>query len=755
VKSGSFVDGNSDGYANVGETINYTFTVKNEGNVTLTNVTVTDILDGLSAIDCEGKTTLEVGESMSCTATYAVTQADIDAGRVDNMATAGSDQSEPVEDDETVDLPQNPALSIVKSAEPTTYDEVGDVISYSYVVTNSGNVTLYGIEVEDDKVEVKCPDTSDGIAPLDTVTCVASYTITQSDLDNGSVTNVAYATNEITKSDPDSETVEAIPTLSISKSNDSYPTAEKIGNKVTFTIKVTAHRNNVDNVKVYDLFSKGFEYVKGSWAANSSVRGNLKLLGMLEPKYASPASWDLGNMQKDEVVTLTYLAEVTDSVTAGTYRDLAWTQGETALSDDGVLGYSEEEGRVNDSFVGTQVLVEVDPSELKDKVSVKEKKVEGEVLGASTLPATGSRTLWVKIVLALLAIGGTLMVLGTLLDKDSNKKGNKKGVKKSLISLFVLSLFIVLSHGAYAASTVVRISEPKTPVTEGFNLVFVAMDIQDRDIVAKCFYKFGDSSYSQFGPSIAIPSGESGDSRTCAVDSKILDKDGKYTFKVEATAGGTTVSSEEVSVDFDGDGPSRPEYIKKEKVNNCINKITLKTADDGETKYVKVYADNGKEISIKDSNLIETEDLGPNKKFSFEHIVSGDACKKDWYYAVVAFDSAGNASGSRSETITKVIETTSGTEEEVVEAIPVVGGAGIAEEGGAVAGDQEVATTEGEEAQNATEEGGSTTEGNEEEGSVLGEQTEKKSAFKSPWLWVVLVGLGIIVASVVKKDKKN
>ena len=337
VKSGSFVDGNSDGYANVGETINYTFTVKNEGNVTLTNVTVTDILDGLSAIDCEGKSTLEVGESMSCTATYAVTQADIDAGRVDNMATAGSDQSEPVEDDETVDLPQNPALSIVKSAEPTTYDEVGDVISYSYVVTNSGNVTLYGIEVEDDKVEVKCPDTSDGIAPLDTVTCVASYTITQSDLDNGSVTNVAYATNEITKSDPDSETVEAIPTLSISKSNDSYPTAEKIGNKVTFTIKVTAHRNNVDNVKVYDLFSKGFEYVKGSWAANSSVRGNLKLLGMLEPKYASPASWDLGNMQKDEVVTLTYLAVVTDSVTAGTYIDLAWTQCETALSDDGVL----------------------------------------------------------------------------------------------------------------------------------------------------------------------------------------------------------------------------------------------------------------------------------------------------------------------------------------------------------------------------------------------------------------------------------
>ena len=75
--------------------------------------------------------------------------------------------------------------------------------------------------------------------------------------------------------------------------------------------------------------------------------------------------------------------------------------------------------------------------------------------------------------------------------------------------------------------------------------------------------------------------------------------------------------------------------------------------------------------------------------------------------------------------------------------------------GGVVAGDQEVATTEGEEAQGTTEEGGSAIEGNEEEGSVLGEKTEKKSVFRSPWLWLVLVGLGIIIVSGVKKGKKN
>ena len=89
------------------------------------------------------------------------------------------------------------ALTLVKTATPATYDAVGDVISYSYLVTNSGNVRLAGpVTVTDDKATVTCPAWHGGqrgrnLDPGESITCTASYTITQADLDDGSVTNIA------------------------------------------------------------------------------------------------------------------------------------------------------------------------------------------------------------------------------------------------------------------------------------------------------------------------------------------------------------------------------------------------------------------------------------------------------------------------------------------------------------------------------------------------------------------------------------
>ena len=109
-------------------------------------------------------------------------------------------------DSVTVSLTAAPALTLDKSASPATYDHVGQTITYTYVVTNTGNVTLTRpFSVADDRTTVTCPailrsstppgnDQRAVRSPAQSVTCSATYTITQADLDAGAVTNTATAT---------------------------------------------------------------------------------------------------------------------------------------------------------------------------------------------------------------------------------------------------------------------------------------------------------------------------------------------------------------------------------------------------------------------------------------------------------------------------------------------------------------------------------------------------------------------------------
>ena len=133
-------------YQSVGQVVSYSITVTNTGNQTLTGVTVTDPGVGAVLGPCTPAipATIAPGKAVVCTATHTVTQADLDAGEYSNTATADSDQTPSDSDVANVPLLPNPALALVKSATPSTYDAVGQVITYSYTVTNTGNVTLPG-----------------------------------------------------------------------------------------------------------------------------------------------------------------------------------------------------------------------------------------------------------------------------------------------------------------------------------------------------------------------------------------------------------------------------------------------------------------------------------------------------------------------------------------------------------------------------------------------------------------------------------
>ena len=99
-------------------------------------------------------------QSMTCTASHTITQADIDAGSYLNTSCVDATGATQACDSEDVPAVQSPALSIEKSVSsvdgdttpPFQVDAAGDVISYSVLVTNTGNETLTGVSVSDPRI---------------------------------------------------------------------------------------------------------------------------------------------------------------------------------------------------------------------------------------------------------------------------------------------------------------------------------------------------------------------------------------------------------------------------------------------------------------------------------------------------------------------------------------------------------------------------------------------------------------------------
>ncbi len=209
-------------YAAVGDVISYRYRVTNSGNVRLAGPI--RVADDQVSVDCpavtsvgDGDAYLDPGEELVCSASHTVRQADLNRGSITNTATATADGTTSDRDTVTVDAVQAPDLRLRKSATPGTYAAVGDVISYRYRVTNSGNVRLAGpVRVADDQVGVDCPavtSVGDGDAYLDPgeeLVCSASHTVRQADLNRGSITNTATATADGVSSPADRATVEAV-----------------------------------------------------------------------------------------------------------------------------------------------------------------------------------------------------------------------------------------------------------------------------------------------------------------------------------------------------------------------------------------------------------------------------------------------------------------------------------------------------------------------------------------------------------------
>ena len=205
-----------------GQVVTYNHSVTNSGNITLTaQPVITD--DKIGVINCGTLPTggLAPNAAITCTAPYTVTQADVDAGGVTNIASVASTEvplpNNPGAAQDSVTLPsgRTAGMSVVKTASipsgAVVSAVVGDVITYSYAVANTGNVVLRNVTPDDqhtsaagtqalaiagdslttdtaptgDSGDATADGVWDRLAPGDVVTFTATYTVTQADMNSG------------------------------------------------------------------------------------------------------------------------------------------------------------------------------------------------------------------------------------------------------------------------------------------------------------------------------------------------------------------------------------------------------------------------------------------------------------------------------------------------------------------------------------------------------------------------------------------
>ena len=190
-----------------GDVINYQLIVYNTGTLALTNVMVKDAGADAGSITPATITLLTAGGTATVTAKHTLTQSEVNRGNYANQASAlgtnpaGNQVIQPKSDDPTtsalndstrVVIVAAPAIEVVKTGLFS-----GNVIAYTFVLTNTGNVTLTNVSLTDAKLKltgVIIPIPTGGLQPGGSVTFNASYTVLQVDKITGSVINNATAT---------------------------------------------------------------------------------------------------------------------------------------------------------------------------------------------------------------------------------------------------------------------------------------------------------------------------------------------------------------------------------------------------------------------------------------------------------------------------------------------------------------------------------------------------------------------------------
>jgi len=237
-----------------GDVISYEVVVTNTGNITLNNVTVSDVKLTPDQTSCA---TLAPGDACTLTGTYTISQTDIDAGQIVNEGIGDSDETPPDFDEIITPLPSAPEMTTTKNllTDISGGVSVGDVLIYQIEALNSGDITLHNVTVTDDKLTPGLANCAT-LLPGNVCTLTGIYTVTQADKDAGQIVNTGIGDSDETDPEPDEITtpldqnpaIETVKTLLTDISG-----GVEVGDVLTYQVEVTNIGDiTLNNVSVTD-----------------------------------------------------------------------------------------------------------------------------------------------------------------------------------------------------------------------------------------------------------------------------------------------------------------------------------------------------------------------------------------------------------------------------------------------------------------------------------------------------------------------
>ena len=257
-------DEDGSGTVSVGDTLTYTITVTNTGDVDQTDVVVTDPLITPNTTTCAN---VPVGGTCVLTGTYVVQPGDAGGDIVNTAETSSNEVPTPVPVTQTTPVPAAPAIDLVKTLTSNADEDttgtvsIGDTLTYTIIATNTGNVAQTNFVVTDNLITPNS-NTCATVAVGGTCTLTGTYVVTAADAGGNIVNTASVVSDEVPTPVTDTVTTPvgaAAPALDISKpapanGDEDSSGSVSIGDELTYTITATNTGNvTLTNVVVFDL----------------------------------------------------------------------------------------------------------------------------------------------------------------------------------------------------------------------------------------------------------------------------------------------------------------------------------------------------------------------------------------------------------------------------------------------------------------------------------------------------------------------